>query len=62
MKNIWKWLKMLGHHYNVVMKWRKVFVEALQNAGYQVGHCGNEEDMGSVEDVFQKIVLVLHQK
>lgn len=50
LKNIWKWLKELGHQYNVGQKWARMLM----------GEMGLEEDMG-LEGVLEVVVGRLHQ-
>ena len=51
LKQVWKWLKELGHNYNMIQKWRKMLCELL----------GLKEEMG-IDEVLQKTVIALHQK
>ena len=29
LKQVWKWLKELGHNYNMIQKWKKMLCELL---------------------------------
>lgn len=56
LKAIWKWLKELGHNYNITRKWKKMLMDVL---GLSNSHkC---EDM-TIDDVLQKTVVQLHSK
>jgi hypothetical protein len=56
LRGLWKWLKELGHTFNIIQKWKKMFMEALGlNSSY-------EKDEISIDDVLQKAIVELHSK
>jgi hypothetical protein len=57
LKLVWKWLKELGHCYNITEKWRKILMEILG-----IGGKGNSDGDMSIDEVLQKAVMELHSK
>lgn len=52
LKNVWKWLKELGHQFNIAQKWKMMLAELL-------GLDRGGEEL-SLDQVLQKTVLRLH--
>lgn len=56
LKLIWKWLKELGHNYNIMQKWKKMLMDVLGLTK------GNKSEELSIDDVLQKTIVELHSK
>ena len=54
LKLIWKWLKELGHNYNIIQKWKKILFDLL--------HMEGNVDLLNIDEVLQRTVVSLHQK
>ena len=54
LKLLWKWLKDLGHHYNISQKWKKILMEML-------GMRSRPEDF-TLDDILQKAIIELNHK
>lgn len=54
LKFVWKWLKELGHNYNIIQKWKKILFDLL--------HMEGNVDLLTIDEVLQRTVVSLHQK
>jgi hypothetical protein len=56
LKEIWKWLKELGHRYNITEKWKKILMDILS-----LNDKINADSMG-FDDVLEATIVALHSK